>query len=143
MKKLLLILVGLVGLIVFQYKVIVPLVFDVAATDIFLKDTETEANPQSTNTPMTNYAFMHCNNYIRDEIDSELTITFPSEPINAWDIAGYQYVVNAEIEISSNTSAPYSKKYVCRIKYDKGIDQDGMMNSENWSVYGLSGLDDI
>ncbi len=143
MKKFLIFFAALVGLIVIQYKVIIPLVYDIAATDIFLKDTETEANTQSITTPMTNYAFMHCNNYIRDEIDPELTITFPSEPINAWDIAGYQYVVNAEIEISSNTSTPYSRKYVCRIKYKKGSDQDGMMNSENWSVYGLSGIDGI
>ena len=143
MKKLLLFVVALVALIAFQYKVIVPFVYDVATTDLFLTDTETQANFNSINTSMTNYAFMNCNNHIRDELDSELIITFPSEPANAWDIAGYQYVINAEIEISSNTSAPYVRKYVCRIKYDNGSDQEGVMNSENWSVYGLSGLDDI
>lgn len=143
MKKLLIFVVALVALIAFQYKVIVPFVYDVATTDLFLTDTETQANFNSINTSMTNYAFMNCNNHIRDELDSELTITFPSKPANAWDIAGYQYVINAEIEISSNTSAPYVRKYVCRIKYDNGSDQEGVMNSENWSVYGLSGLDDI
>lgn len=143
MKKFLLFIIVFGALIAFQYKVVVPLVKDFATSDLYLTDLETEANIQSLSNPMTNYAFMHCNNYIRDELDTELAIAFPSEPINAWDIAGYQYVVNAEIEISSNTSAPYSRKYVCRIKYDKGSDQEGMMNSENWSVYGLSGLDEI
>ena len=143
MKKFLLLIAFFGALLLFQYQVVVPTLYDIAATDLFLTDTETQAKTYSINTPMSNYAFMHCNNYIRDELDSDLAITFPSEAINVWDIAGYQYVVNAEIEISSNTSTPYLRKYVCRIKYDKGSDQEGLVNSENWSVSGLSGLDDI
>lgn len=145
MKKfnILLLLIFLVALFLFQSRVVVPLVSEIASSEVFLTDTETQADSQSAITPMSNYAFMHCNNYIKDELGSEITINIPSEPINAWDIGGYQYVINAEVEISSETSAPSLKKYVCRIEYDNGSDMEGVMNNENWSVYGLSGLDDI
>ena len=145
MKKLpvLMFIVFLAALLLFQSKVVVPLVSDIASSALFLKYTETQADSQSKITPMSNYAFMHCNNYVNEEIGSESAITIPTEPINAWDIGGYQYVINAEVEISSSTDAPSFKKYVCRIEYDNGSDQDGVMDSENWSVHGLSGLDDI
>jgi hypothetical protein len=144
MKKypILLLIIFLGALLLFQSKVVVPLVKEIAASDFFLTDTETKANSQSIDTQMTEYAFIHCNDYIQNELDSDYTTTFSSTPINAWDIGGYQYVINAEIEISSDTSAPIIKKYVCRIKYDNGSDMEGIMNSDNWSVYGLSGLDD-
>jgi len=144
MKKypILLLIIFLGALLLFQSKVVVPLVKEIAASDFFLTDTETKANSQSIDTQMTEYAFIHCNDYIQNELDSDYTTTFSSAPINAWDIGGYQYVINAEIEISSDTSAPIIKKYVCRIKYDNGSDMEGIMNSDNWSVYGLSGLDD-
>ncbi len=144
MKKypILLLIIFLGALLLFQSKVVVPLVKEIASSDFFLTDTETKANPQSIDTQMTEYAFIHCNEYIRSELDSEYTTAYSSAPINAWDIGGYQYVINAEIEISSDTSAPILQKYVCRIKYDNGSDMEGIMDSDNWSVYGLSGLDD-
>lgn len=145
MKKLpiLMLIVFLTALFLFQSKVVVPLIEDIASSGLFMKYTETQADSQSAMTPMSNYAFMHCNNYINEELGSEAAITIPSEPLYAWDIGGYQYVINAEVEISSSTDAPSLKKYVCRIEYDNGSDQEGVMDSENWSVYGLSGLDDI
>lgn len=139
----LLLIVFLGALLLFQSEIVVPLVEKIAASDFFLSDTETKANPQSIDTQMTEYAFTQCNEYIQNELESDYTTTFSSAPINAWDIGGYQYVINAEIEISNETTAPIIKKYVCRIKYDNGSDMDGIMNSDNWSVYGLSGLDDL
>jgi hypothetical protein len=133
----------LAGLFLLQSKVVVPLASDIAASDLFLTDTETQANSLSEITPMSNYAFMHCNTHVKNELGSEFTVTLPTEPINAWDIGGYQYVINAEVEISSNDNAPNLKKYVCRIKYEDGSDQEGVMNNENWSVYGLTGLDEV
>ncbi len=145
MKKfsILFLLIFLVALFLFQSKVVIPLVSDIASSALFLKHTETQADSQSENTPMSNYAFMHCNNYIKDELGSDITVTIPPEPINAWDIGGYQYIINAEVEISSDTTPPSFQKYVCRIEYDNGSDQEGVIDSENWSVYGLSGLEDI
>ena len=136
-------IVALAALLLFQSKVVVPLMQDVASSEFFLTDTETKASSQAISTPMTNMAFMQCNNYIREQFDTEVSITFPSEPINAWDLAGYQYVINAEIEISENNSSPALKKYVCRIQYENGKDQEGAMDKDNWSIHGLSGLDEV
>jgi len=145
MKKfpILILIVSLAALLLFQSRVVIPLVSEIASSELFMTHTETQADSQSQITPMSNYAFMHCNTYINEELGSEAAITIPSEPINSWDIGGYQYVINAEVEISSSTTAPSFKKYVCRIEYDNGSDQEGVLNSENWSVLGLSGLDDI
>lgn len=131
-----------IGLILLQRDVINPLVVDIVGSDIFLVDTDDKGGIDAISTPMTNIAFMHCNNHIRHELDSELTINFPDKPINAWNIGNHEYVINAEIEFITNDTLPVFKKYVCRISYSKGNDELEAMNFDNWSIYGLSGLND-
>jgi hypothetical protein len=136
-------IVGLIALILLQREVIMPLVYQVVKSDLFLVDSKDQGNMLAVSTPLTELAFMHCNKYIKSELDPDLTITFPDKPINAWSLGNYQYVVNAEISITSETTGTTTKKYVCRITYKNGDDQTGIADFDNWSIYGLSGLDDL
>ncbi len=136
-------IVGLVSLILLQRELIMPLVNEVVKSDLFLVDSKEQGSMLAVSTPLTELAFMHCNKYIKSELDPDLTITFPDKPINAWSLGNYQYVVNAEISITSETAGTTTKKYVCRITYKNGDDQAGIADFDNWSIYGLSGLDDL
>ena len=120
-----------------------PLVYKVVSSDLFLKDSDDPGSEVAISNELTDLAFSHCNNYIKDELDDDYSVMFSSKPINAWSIGNYQYVINADIEINSNDEGIRLKRYVCRISYNKGSDQSGVMDPENWSVYGLSGIDEI
>ena len=115
----------------------------IAASGLFLEDSGDEGSRIATSTNMTNYAFIQCNKEVRDEIDSEINIIFPSEPLKTWTLGNYKYIVNAEIEISSEDGSSLFKKYACHIQYDEGSDQEGVMDSDNWTINGLSGIPGI
>lgn len=136
-------LVGLVALILFQNKAIMPLVKEIAASGLFLEDSGDEGSRIATSTNMTNYAFMQCNKDVRDKIDSETNIIFPSEPLQSWTLGNYKYIVNAEIELNGEDGSSFFKKYACSIQYDEGSNIEGVMDSDNWTVNGISGLSDI
>lgn len=134
---------GLVALILFQSKIVMPLVEKIAASDLFLEDSGDEGSRIATSTNMTNYAFIQCNKEIRDEIDSETNIIFPSEPLQSWTLGNYKYIVNAEIELSLEDGSSLFKKYACSIQYDEESDLEGVMDSDNWTINGLSGISGI
>ncbi len=140
--KFLLFVVCLIGLIAFQAKVIMPWVLDVVASDLFLNDAPTEEE-KSQSGQMLSYAFDQCNLYISNEVDSDVSVSYSSEALNAWDIGGHQYVVNANIDLLPEDGAPLTARYVCRIKFS-GDDSNPteFTNVDNWSVSGVSGLDD-
>jgi len=133
-------IIGLVALLAFQAKVVMPYVYDIAASDLFLEDSGDESLRTSTSNEMTTAAFLQCNNYIADEILPDNTISFPTTPINAFSLGNFRYVVNADIDIQPADSASFIKRYVCRIQYSDGDDKTGLLNSDNWSIDGLSGL---
>ena len=141
-KKLfpLIFLAGLVALILFQNKAVMPLVQKIAASGLFLEDSGDEGSRIATSTNMTNYAFMQCNKEIRDEVDSETNIIFPSEPLQSWTLGNYRYIVNAEVELISKDGASIFKKYACQARYEEGDNLEGVMDSDNWSISGISGL---
>lgn len=133
-------LVGLVALILFQNKAVMPFVEKVASSDLFLVDTEDQGSRLPMSTSMTNYAFIQCNKEIRGQVDSEIDITFPPEPLQSWSLGNYKYIINAEIELGSDTGTTFFKKYACQVQYDNGSDQEGIMDSDNWSIKGISGI---
>lgn len=141
-KKLfpLIFLAGLVALILFQNKAIMPAVEKIAASDLFLEDSGDEGSRVATSTNMTNYAFIQCNKEVRNEIDSETNIIFPSEPLQSWTLGNYKYIVNAEIEVSSGDGSSLFKKYACSIQYDEGSNLESVMDSDNWTILGISGI---
>lgn len=120
-----------------------PIVNSVIKSDLFLVETQDQGSSTPVSNTLTELAFTHCNSYIKSELGSKASINFPPKPINAWSLGDYQFVINAEVDITSDTSNTVTKKYVCRINYKNKSDEEGALDSANWSVYGLSGLDDI
>jgi hypothetical protein len=142
MKKypVLTLIVGLIALIVFQQKAVMPFVWRVIQSDLFLVDSKDIGDMAPISTPLTGLAFTHCNTYIKSKLGPDVSISFPEKPLNAWSIGNYHYVINAEINVTTaaNTS---TKKYVCRINYKNGDDEEGSFDFANWSVEGLAGLE--
>jgi hypothetical protein len=138
----LLLIVGLTILLLSQYKLIMPFIYKIAASDLFLIESEDQASQLPISTPLSNIAFMHCNSYIKSELGPDVSTTFPEKPINAWTLGNYQYLINAEVTITSDSANTRTKKYTCRITYNNGDNEDGALDFENWSIIGLSGLDD-
>jgi len=136
----LLFIAGLIGLIMFQKEAIMPFAEKIAASDLFLEDSGDEGSRIATSTSMTKNAFIQCNKAIRNEIDEETNIAFPSKPLQSWSLGNYKYIINAEIEINDNSGHSFFKKYACQIQYDEGSDLEGVMDSDNWSITGLSGI---
>lgn len=137
--KLLGVILFLIGLYVVLNKVIIPFTFDVAKSDLYLDGSDDSGSQFATSSEMTEMAFKHCNTYIEKDLGEDITPLFASQPINVWDIGSYTYLVNGDIEIQDKDGVLTSKKYVCRIKFDEG-DKSAY---DNWSVYGVSGLDDL
>ncbi|ASF47704.1 hypothetical protein [Methylovulum psychrotolerans] len=131
-------IIGLCTLFLTQQKVVMPFVYDIIKSDLFLVDSNDKASQLPISTHLTELAFNNCNTYIKSTLDPNTTITFPAKPINAWSLGNYQYVINAEV-----TTASGAHKYACRITYNNGDDQEGVADIKNWSVDGLSGLEKI
>jgi hypothetical protein len=145
MKKynLLLLVIGFIVLLLTQYKIVMPLVYEVIKSDLFLVDSKDKASQQPISTPLTGIAFMHCNHYIKSKLGPEKSIIFPDKPLNAWSLGNYQYVINAEIMISDDKANTLSKKYACRITYNNGDNEEGTGDFDNWTIDGVSGLEGI
>ena len=142
-RNLIVLIVGLIILLTFQAKVIMPFVQDIASSGLFLEDSGDEANRTSSSNLMTNAAFNQCNTHIANEVLSDDTISFPEKPINAFSLGNFRYVINADIDIQPADSASFTRRYVCRIQYTNGEDSTATADPENWSVDGISGLDNI
>ena len=141
--SLLVLIVGLGLLIFFQNKVVMPLVNDVIKSDAFLVDTKDEGSQLPISNEMSDIAFMHCNNYIKAELDSNISPQFTSKPLRVWGLGNYQYIVNSEITLlNKDDGSSQNKKYLCRITYDEGENQEGALDFDNWTLVGLSGIDD-
>jgi hypothetical protein len=134
---------GLAVLLLTQYKVIMPFIYKVIASDLFLVDSKDQASQLPISTHLSGIAFMHCNNYIKAELGPDVSITFPEKPLNAWTLGNHQYLISAEITITSDSSSTSIKKYACRITYDNGDNEEGALDFANWSIIGLSGLNDL
>ncbi|MFU8789630.1 MAG: hypothetical protein ACNA7G_11420 [Methylobacter sp.] len=145
MKKysILIFIVALSVLLLLQKEVVMPFVHKVIQSDLFLVDSNDQGDQLAISTPLTALAFSHCNNYIKSKIDPDTSISFSEKPINAWSLGNYQYVINAEVDITSPTTSTSTKKYACRINYKNGDDQEGILDFNNWSIEGLSGFDSL
>lgn len=142
-NRFLLVVIFAVALFAFQAKVVMPIIYDVVASDLFLEDTGDEKNDLSSTNLMTMSAFDQCNNYIANELLPDATIVFPETFANAFSLGGHQYVLNADLELQPKNEAVLIQRYVCKIKYSEGNDTSVINNSDNWSIVGISGLDDL
>ncbi len=145
MKKysILIFIVSLGALLVFQKEVVMPFVYKVVQSDLFLVESKDQGGQTPISTPLTGLAYKHCNSYIKSKLGPDASLSFPDKPLNAWSLGNYQYVINAEIDITSATASTVTKKYVCRITYKNGDNEEGSLDFANWSIEGLSGLDTI
>ncbi len=132
---------GLLILLLSQYKLLMPYIYKVVASDLFLVDSKDQASPLPISTPLSGIAFMHCNNYIKSELGPDVTVTFPEKPLNAWTSGNYQYLISAEYTITDKTANANTKKYTCQITYNNGDNEEGALDFKNWSIIGLTGVD--
>jgi hypothetical protein len=142
MKKLIkpiLLILLFVALIFFQRDAVMPFVYDVIKSDLFLVESDDLGDTQAIANSMTSYAHQHCNQNLREEYGDDYTLTLSENAINIWDIGNHDYVVNGEITVQSEDMPNSIRKYVCRIKHS----DDSPSDFDNWSLYGISGLDDL
>jgi hypothetical protein len=135
----LLLIAGLGLLIYTQQKIVMPFVYKVVSSDLFLVESKDRGSRIAISTPLTDLAFKHCNTYIKSEI-GDAPVKLAEKPINVWSLGGYQFVVNGEITNNKNAAAPVLQKYVCRITYSNGDNTDGVNEFANWNIDGLSDL---
>ena len=140
-KKIIIFGACLAVLLALQIKFIQPLLFKVAASDLFLVESKDEANAMSISNDMTALAYGHCNNYIKNEVGEEKSVSFTGQATNAWSLGNYEYIVNADVEISGKDAPGAIQHYVCRIQYSEGDDLSGASNFDNWNVVGLTGIE--
>lgn len=145
MKKytLLIFIAGLATLLLIQKEFVMPFVYKVVQSDLFLIDSKDQGGQTPISTPLTGLAFTHCNSYIKSKLGPDTTIHFSEKPLNAWSLGNYQYVINGEVNITNPTTNTITKKYVCRINYKNSDNEEGALDFANWSIEGLSGLDSM
>ncbi len=139
-KKIIVFVACLVVLLAIQIKFLLPFMYDIAASDLFLVESKDDANPMPISNDMTGVAFSHCNSYINSELGAESAPSFAAQPTNAWSIGNYEYIINADVDLASKegTNTPYH--YVCRIQYENGDDLSGASDIKNWSITGITGV---
>lgn len=145
MKKyaILFFIAGLATLLIIQKKVVLPFVYKIVSSDLFLVDSKDQGSQTAVSTPLTGLAYIHCNNYIKSKLDTEASASFPEKPLNAWSLGNYQYIINGEVDITTPSANTSTKKYICRINYKNGENNEGSLDFANWSVDGVSGLDSM
>lgn len=136
--RIIVLIVGLLVLSLSQYKFLMPVIYDVVKSDLFLVDSKDMGSDLPISTPLSNIAFTHCNNYIKSKSSPDETITFAEKPLKAWDMGNYQYLINAEINSGTAASGTVSKQYTCRITYEKADNEEDALNIDNWSVIGVA-----
>ena len=143
-KTILLFAACLAGLLAIQIKFFLPFIYDIAASDLFLVETKDDASPLPVSNDMTSMAFNHCNRHISEKLGSDVSATFASQPVNAWSLGNYEYIINADVEILGKESpSQTSHHYVCRIQFDNGDDTSGATDPNNWSIKGIEGIPDL
>ena len=85
MKKYTIFLIGfgLLGLILFQREVVLPFVYKVVGSDLFLVETDDKADMESVVDEYTEMAFAQCNNYIKKELGDEFSLSFSEKAISS------------------------------------------------------------
>jgi hypothetical protein len=133
---------SVITLVLFQRELLIPLAKDAAKSDLFLVDTKDQGSMIAQSNEMTQFAFQHCNTHLKANLDPKTTVVLPEKPLNAWSLGAYEYVVSAEADVSHEGEAAKKHKYVCRISYQNGDDTSGAAEFKNWSLDGLSKIED-
>ena len=135
-------IVGLALLLLSQYKLVMPFIYKVVASDLFLVQSKDQSSQIPISTPLSGIAFSHCNHYIKSELGSDAVVTFPEKALNAWTLGNYEYLIHGEFGVTDKALKTSTKKYTCRITYNNGDDEEVILDFGNWSIVGVSGLED-
>ena len=143
-KKILMLLAIVIGLVLLQREFLIPMAKDVATqTDLFLVDSNDQASMMTQSNEMTQFAFTHCNAHLKADLEGKaITVALPEKPLNAWSLGNYEYVVSAEANVTEPEKATRKQKYLCRISYKNGNDTSGAADFNNWSLDGLSDVEE-
>lgn len=141
-KKIIVFAICLAGLLALQIKFLLPVMYDIAASDLFLVESKDTGSTLPISNDMTALAFSHCNSHISKTLGPETPASFASQPTNAWSLGNYEYIINADVEIAGKDAPSATHHYVCRIQYANGDDTSGASDINNWSVEGITGLPD-
>lgn len=133
---------SVIALVMFQRELLIPMAKDAAKSDLFLIESKDQGSMITQSNDMTQFAFQHCNTHLKADLDEKTTVTLPEKPLNAWSLGNYEYVVSAEADVSHDGAVAKKHKYVCRISFKNGDDTSGAKEFENWSLDGLSKVDD-
>jgi len=139
--KNLLFILAFIALLLSQYKLVMPLMYKVAASDLFLVDSKDQASQLPISTPLTGIAYMHCNHTIKSKLAADTIVSFGEKPLNAWSMGNYDYLIHGQYTITDQTSSTTTKNYTCRITYNNGDDQEGILDFDNWSLVGLTDIE--
>jgi len=139
--KNILFVIAFIALLLSQYKLVMPLMYKVAASDLFLVESKDQASQLPISTPLTAIAYMHCNRHIKSELGADTIVSFPEKALNSWSMGNYDFLIHGEFGITDQNTKNSTKNYTCRITYNNGDDQDGILDFNNWSIVGISGLD--
>lgn len=142
-KKIILFVACLAILLALQIKFLLPLMYDIAASDLFLVESKDNADPMPITNDMTAIAFSQCNNYISSQIDPDSAASFAAQPTNAWSIGNYEYIINAPVDLATKDAPSTTYQYVCRIQYANSDDLSGANDKDNWSIEGFTGIPDL
>jgi hypothetical protein len=140
--KIALFVLCLAALLAFQSKLVMPWAQSIAASDLFMEDTGDPGSQIPVTTEMTQAAFTQCNAQVSKELGEDFSVVFPKTPINSWAIGNYEYVINAEVDVTAKAagSVAAKKRYACNIRYKNKADKAGVADAANWTIDGLNGL---
>ena len=141
-KKIFALFAAVIALVVFQRELLIPMAKEAAKSDLFLIESKDQGSMITQSNEMTQFAFQHCNTHLKADLDPKTTVVLPEKPLNAWSLGNYEYVVSAEADVMKEATPPNKHKYVCRISYKNGDDTSGAAEFSNWSLDGLSKVDD-
>lgn len=143
-KFIILFAVCLAVLLAIQIKFLLPFIYDIAASDLFLVDSKDDANPMPVSNDMTAVAFNQCNKYISNKLGADASTSFANQPIHAWSLGNYEYILNGDVELTTKeTPASAVHHYVCRIQFENGDDTSGANDFDNWSIEGIEGIPNL
>ncbi len=122
------------ALYAFTFFILTPWVKKIAASDLFLKETDDIAQAYPISNPLTDMAILHCNVYVRDEIDETDSLTFVKDDSKVWTLGDYRYIVKSSVDVVDQAGASSIKQFACQIKYEDGDET----NIDNWDFLGLN-----
>jgi|APFre7841882724_1041349.scaffolds.fasta_scaffold152886_2 hypothetical protein len=123
----LLLILFIVGLYFFQNKAVLPFVEGVVESDLFEADTSELAGKDRSRIALT-----QCNEFVKDDLGSDLPLQFGEES-KTWELAAGRYLVSSSVTEHDEAGKQIRRNFACNVQFTGGDDMD----RSNWSLQGL------